>query len=719
MYITGLVYSISIFISYLLLIVILSSFVLKPAVKGERIFKRFIIYIVFGNFYISTIVFILAYLNIFNRFSLISSLIFISILIRIFLDRKEFKLKIINTKEVLGNLILGKYGFKLFLWRMTRKAIENIKDLFHQLLDGKKIEWVIFLSILAYNVYQYGINNIQFVTYMAPDEEVHLYWIQSLIGGNIYPSGVYPHVFHNVITALIKTFNFNGMIYLRYFGATSYILIMTMLYIGLRKIFRSKYAALFGFMLYSILNMYSEEVTYRFQFSIPQEYAMIMLVPIAIFLFDYIEYKKIQDLIFFGIALSLSVSIHFYTGIIGIIIALSIGIVYLYKIIKEKIFLKLIICAILSGIIAIAPLGIGLALGHEMEPSMGWATGVIKGDIYTESIGNIDDEEILVEDKALTWDKFKDNAKVGIEDYVLKDINILYILLSIIVFTLILNAILLIAKKNDEKYTYQISFGLITLILVFLMLLKYLKLPTIMEISRVAIYFAYFSSVWMGMPIEILNSIFQRAKLKKTSSFISIGIIGMGLLLVLKLGLLRPIPPFYYFQTTGTVLTNMSIMKDYNDYTWTAISPVNNISQVLNRGFHYELNDFIILQENWNKEKKITIPTQYIFIYIEKRPIVKYGYRFKRDDIEIINRDFVKKEDGWKDLSNSTEENIHYKKERNILMAKAYYWAEEYKKYFPNEMNVYYEDSELIVYRIKQNIYALNNLAIDYGMNSR
>lgn len=700
MYIRGLAYSISILLSYFLLIVILPSFILKPVIKEEGIFKRFIIYIVFGNFYISTIVFILAYVNIFNRFSLILCLVFISISIRIFFDRKDFKLKITNTKEILDNLILGKYGFKLFLWRMVKKAKRNIKDLFNQLLDGKKIEWIIFLSITAYNVYQYGINNLQFVTYMAPDEEVHLYWIQSLIGGNIYPSGVYPHVFHNVIAALIKIFKFSGMVYIRYFGLTSCILIMTILYIGLRKIFKSKYAALFGFMLYSILDIYIDEVTYRFQFVIPQEYAMIMLIPIAIFLFDYIKYKNTQDLIFFGIALSLSVSIHFYTGIIGIIIALVICIVYLYKIIKEKMFFKLIICAILSGIVAIAPLGLGLALGHEMEQSMGWARGVIK---KKKPIGDV----------------FKENVRIAIEEHVLININILYIFICIIVFTLILNIILLSMKKNNKKNIYQISFGLITLILIFLMLLRFLELPIIMGIKRAAVYFAYFSSIWMGMPIEILNNIFERVKLKKTSSFISISIIGVGLFMVLSLGLLRPIPPFYYYQTTGTVLTNMSIMKDYADYTWTAISPVNNISQILNHGLHYELGDFIISQENWNKKKQIKIPTQYVFIYIEKRPIVEYGNRFKREDIEIINREFVKKEDAKKELLISTEEDTYYKEDRNILMAKAYYWAEEYKKYFPKEMNVYYEDSELIVYRIKQNVYALNNLAIDYGMNSR
>jgi hypothetical protein len=52
-----------------------------------------------------------------------------------------------------------------------------------------------------------------------------------------------------------------------------------------------------------------------------------------------------------------------------------------------------------------------------------------------------------------------------------------------------------------------------------------------------------------------------------------------------------------------------------------------------------------------------------------------------------------------------------------VLQAKAYAWAREYQKYFPNEMTVFYEDEEIIVFNIRQNPYALNNFAIPYAGN--
>ena len=79
----------------------------------------------------------------------------------------------------------------------------------------------------------------------------------------------------------------------------------------------------------------------------------------------------------------------------------------------------------------------------------------------------------------------------------------------------------------------------------------------------------------------------------------------------------------------------------------------------------------------------------------------------------------VNKEDALNSLTDTEDDAYYYQKERHILMAKAYYWAQAYQEYFPKEMSVYYEDPELIVYRVKQNEYALNNFSIDYGMNGR
>ena len=48
-------------------------------------------------------------------------------------------------------------------------------------------------------------------------------------------------------------------------------------------------------------------------------------------------------------------------------------------------------------------------------------------------------------------------------------------------------------------------------------------------------------------------------------------------------------------------------------------------------------------------------------------------------------------------------------------MSHMYYWAQEFKRLYPNEMEVYYETDDFVCYRIQQNEYSLYNFAVDYG----
>ncbi|WBW98606.1 hypothetical protein [Oceanirhabdus sp. W0125-5] len=722
-----------VFAAYFILIIILTSFMIKPIVKNKSIFTRFVIYMIVGNFYVMNIVFILSYLNIFNRAVLIIALLFTTVFIRIILDKEDAKRIYIDSKETIKHLLNGEYGVKLFFYRKFLNIRLSIKSFCNEVFKGNKLEWIILLAIIGYNIYYFYYNSINFVSFGAPDEEVHLYWIQSLIGGKIFPDGVYPHGFHNIVSAITVVFGFKAVTVMNSFGVVSMVLIMTMLYFGLRKILEAKYAALFGIMVYSTVNIYDIESIYRFQFSIPQEYGMIMLMPMAIFLFRYLEDKKISDLVFFGMCLSMTVSIHFYLTIIALVLCLSIGIVYLYRIIKKRLLMKLILCGILSAVVAIAPLAVGLAMGNEMEQSMNWAVRVIQGKEYSSNdesneqkneikneIKNDEKDQNMEEIKPLSkWESFLVDAKHDINKFVFLDFRVLYIFLSLIALTILYSMRFAIFKNKKEENLYQLTFAIYGLFLIFLMLCRALKIPTLMEPKRVAIFFAYLSPFFIAMPFEVLSGTFGKGENGKKCSIITLISIPVCIFIIVNLGFLRPLPPFYYFQTKGAMINDLDIMEKFNDHEWTIVSPVNDISVIQNNGYHYELSDFILKQENWNEDIEIRVPTKYVFIYIEKRPLILYGWRFNKDDKGIINRDMVTYEDAQETLERGMENNEYYKEHRKILMSKAYYWAEEYKKYFPKEMSVYYEDDEIIVYKIVQNEYALNNFSINYGANEK
>lgn len=54
---------------------------------------------------------------------------------------------------------------------------------------------------------------------------------------------------------------------------------------------------------------------------------------------------------------------------------------------------------------------------------------------------------------------------------------------------------------------------------------------------------------------------------------------------------------------------------------------------------------------------------------------------------------------------------------RWIMMSRMYYWAQEFRRKYPNEMKVYFENDNFVCYYVEQNTYALYDFAIDYGYN--
>lgn len=125
--------------------------------------------------------------------------------------------------------------------------------------------------------------------------------------------------------------------------------------------------------------------------------------------------------------------------------------------------------------------------------------------------------------------------------------------------------------------------------------------------------------------------------------------------------------------------------------------------------------------EQYDSTRVIQIPTEYVYFVVEKRPL-KYA------DPTYLGKSMTLYPRISKDAANQllSEQTIRTSKKsdyygiyenRHALMSKAYFWAEKYMTYFPDQMSVYYEDINIIIYEIKQNMYALNNFAIDYGYN--
>jgi len=131
------------------------------------------------------------------------------------------------------------------------------------------------------------------------------------------------------------------------------------------------------------------------------------------------------------------------------------------------------------------------------------------------------------------------------------------------------------------------------------------------------------------------------------------------------------------------------VKRDFPLYNWTLVAPVEQYQEALGYGYHYELwlfsEDFSIV-DAMNPNFDVPIPTEFIFIYVEKIPL-----RIWTENELSTTQDRFK---------GPTE--IYYRdsagraKLENHMLA----WCEAYKKCHDN-MVVYYEDDALRVYKIE------------------
>ena len=160
-------------------------------------------------------------------------------------------------------------------------------------------------------------------------------------------------------------------------------------------------------------------------------------------------------------------------------------------------------------------------------------------------------------------------------------------------------------------------------------------------------------------------------------------------------------------ETDGAVYCLGKIIKENEDKTWTILSANDELRMIDNHGYHYETLELLKEMKSY-PESRITIPTKYIYVYVEKIP-VDYTVEYEGSGQRISREGAAETLPQFSGIVSYTG------RYRWIIMSKMYYWAEEFRKLFPEDMSIYYEDEEFICYKLVQNTSNLYNLNIDFG----
>lgn len=258
----------------------------------------------------------------------------------------------------------------------------------------------------------------------------------------------------------------------------------------------------------------------------------------------------------------------------------------------------------------------------------------------------------------------------------------------------------------------MISTGIYMLFISVMMAARAFGLPPLMDSNRGSIYFAYSLAIVASFLVDaVLALCCLPLKRKVIMNVLSL------VCLALAIGYLWQNDRLKKPRDTRAQIMNenivclTNIIKGEKDYTWTIVSANDETQMGIDHGYHYETIVFLEEMEGAESDDMIRIPTEKVYFFIEKYP-VDYSIRYAESGQSISE------EGAARPLPANNGIRMYQGEKRWIVMSRMFYWAQEFQRMYPNEMDVYFETDQFICYRIEQNPYRYYNFAIDYGYNS-
>lgn len=460
----------------------------------------------------------------------------------------------------------------------------------------------------------------------------------------------------------------------------------------------------------------------------------------------------------FGMSFAMTFMVHFYNTIILGIICVAMAIGYFGLFVKKDYFLKIIATCFISLFLAVLPMAICFAMGTPLQGSLKWGMNIITGSTekaadnsasdysHTESTTtNIVEssdlsvtEEVMLETspvnnhenikpptttKKNSWKKIQNLIKLKydaigneVDQFIFDGFHreyFLYILIAVLV--LFVSGTISHFMKQRCYGSMLYTLGLSILFIFVLLCSRQFHLPYLMDTYRTRIYCAYIIPIVLVVAVD---SIFALPAFKFSGTystgmnFVGFFALASVIFMMITNGYIRDPENLVFLQTNQAVTTLTNIIHHEKDYSWTILSANDELQMGYDHGYHYEVITFLHDMEKLNPEKPLYIPSEKIFVFVEKKPL-NYAGGFYRDG-EGISEEYAIEELPPKYLSID----VYKHRNRMICMSRMYYWMQSFMKMYPNDVKAYYEDDVFVCYEITQNTYSLFNLAIDYGYNN-
>lgn len=690
-----------------------------------------------------------------------------------------------EQQEHVRRLLDGSEGIKLFLlygWESIYGSLRRELKRFWQKVRPNVWEYGILGVIVLYGVVYFSYGALHIQSYGFGDDYTHHSWIYGLMqgvafSGNIYPEGM--HCFIYSMTALFGVQIYSCLLFVQGIHVSA---LLVSIYCFLKELFRFRYTAIFVLAVILTVKLPSMQLVYavsRLQWTLPMEFGLHTMFICALFLVRYLksaqrpakegcaadertwtkriskikEISKIKgifqlwtlDLFIFSMALAASLAIHTYDTMMAFFLCLPISLCMVFKIFRDGHFKGLVAAVLCGTLIAVAPMLFARASGIPFQGSIGWAIGVMKGEISGD--GSVIDE---VEQPSQPQQETGPAVTRAVNKiaWILKTIyKVEYIklyqsplgdwiaglvLLGGMLWAVFRSAVFILGRSRKAV----VSMGpinrfdsyppLILAASIFFVLFgaEELHLPELVEEIRVCLTAHVLNIAAAAIPIDMVLSGLARLGGKTWKNLLSIASaasVAVFYAAAMRFGFLHSYPYWELGRYTSVANVTERIKMDFSKDEFTVVSCTDEYYQIIDYGYHEELVSFL---RNSNGTSYV-LPTKYILIYVEKHPL-SYAQRYfftgpewlgrEPDELffgdkEIIS-DSVSEEMERADLPELSNEWDYYKvfDNRIAVESKAFFWCQNFMQRYENEMSVYYEDDDIVCYLIEQNPYRLYQL---------
>lgn len=609
------------------------------------------------------------YIKVFGIVFVIIFFITIKLLFIKFFYKRNIK---IHFREIYLNIISSSLQFlenpKYFFTLTSEKFFCNIQIYFSKLTLLKVFYWGLPFTLLLYSVYLRTYRGYITLVGAAPDMYQFYYWgnilkmnvlfdktagapymwggpvlvhtvnlfsnLNTVVIYNIFPVLFLSFMFFSFFYVLHKLFNNNefktasmsvaillfGIILPSPLGGNFFGFIVStpqpeiIKFLGL-----SIYIPNLNENLNRIITTFPAIFFWRFTTTLPYEIAASFFLINLFFLINYLETKKNIHLLLYAETLAIIFSIH---GGVAIPLFICSLLIFTYSLISGKFSIKTLIKFLTIVLIAstIGNLWLIQLLFIKFHIGIGAASPLLEKLIqHGESIKS-----------------FEPKGPISI-------ISIQPLLLTLIIISFSLPVIGIFNRNILFKIA---CISLITLGILFVYLAPNLGLPRIVDQSRMMVFVAYAYSIVFATTYHIL---FERFLLNKFLKKLMIQF-SLSTLAILSIIVIATIPRWIDTELFWKNIHDIEykefpylvykIHDSFPTFSYTIISYVQEFPQVISKGYHINTQDFL---QTYNPiDKKLDIPTEYVFIFIEKTPkgfggTGEYWYRWRRDIMMKLN----------------------------------------------------------------------------------